>query len=200
MKQQINLYQKEKKQWALDLTFQYMVWFFGLFFALLLIVSTYDIIQHLSAKKEFDILSKEQAEKNKKLLTISGQMPEEKTRDQLLAEIKKYETEKQTKQEILSVLAAQTNKISGFSAYFESFSRQAMPGLWLTRFSFKDNGASLSLEGGTLKPEYVPQLITNLGAEAVFKGKTFQLFKIFLDEKTKQIDFVLETSMVKKHE
>jgi Tfp pilus assembly protein PilN len=200
MNQHINLYQKEKKKWMADFTFQYMVWFFGAFLGLLVIVSAYDVIQYLYAQKALDTLNKEQADKNKKLLAISGQVPEERTREQLLSEIKKYETEKQTKQEIISVLAAQTNQISGFSEYFDSLSKQVMPGLWLTGFSFKDNGASLSLEGSTLKPEYVPQLITKLSAEPAFKGKTFHLFKISLDEKTKRINFILETKVMAKHE
>lgn len=198
MKQQINLYQVEKRKWVLDLTFQYMVWGLLAFLGVLLIITTITTIKHFSSKGELTQLEKEQMGKAKALQTIAGQVPEARTREQLVNEIKKYETEKQTKQEILASLAAEVGHDNGFSAYLEALSNKTISGLWFTKLSFKENGNVISLEGKALKPEYVPNLITGLSKDPAFEGKKFQLFKESLDDKTQRIDFVLETKSVKQ--
>ena len=195
MNQQINLYQVEKKKVSLDFTFRYACFIFAAFGGLLLILTTSDVIKHLIIRKEFKVLDKEQREKSSKLQTIAGKVPQEQDRNVIIEQIKGYEAEKQSKQEILSLLAAaQSAKVSGFGSYFESLARGAVPGLWITTFSFKENGSNLSFHGKTLKPELVPRLISALGAEPVFSGRSFQSFRINLNEKTNELSFVLETN------
>lgn len=196
MKQQINLFQVKKEKKKLEFTFQHMLVLFGGFLTVLLLITSVNMYKHLTIKKELTVLSKEQMAKNQKLQVIANQVPEEQTRNQIIAEINKYQSEKQEKEEVLQLLVnAQTKKIDGFSEFFESLARgsSSATGIWLTHFSFKEGGDYLSLEGKALKPDSVTRLITGLSKEDSFKGKSFELFKVSLDEKTRQIDFVLET-------
>jgi len=194
MKQQINLYQIEKKKVSLQFTFQYMLVLLGAFLAVLFVITGVNVFKHVTIKKELTALGKEQMAKSQKLSNIAGQVPEEQTRNQILAEINKYETERKEKEELLSLLIeAQTRKIDGFSGFFESLARGSTDGIWLTHFMFKDGGDYISLEGKALGPESVTKLIAGLSKETVFIGKSFNLFKVSLDEKTRQIDFALET-------
>jgi Tfp pilus assembly protein PilN len=198
MKQKINLYQVEKRKWVLGLTFQYLVWGVLAFLGILFIVTMDITIKHFSVKNALTQLQKEQAGKSKALQSISGQMPEERTREQLVNEIKKYETEKKAKQEILDSLAANSGNDNGFSGYLEVLSLKTRAELWFTKLSFTENGNVILLEGSATKPEYVPNLIIGLSDAPAFAGKKFQLFKELLDEKTQQVDFVIETKMAKK--
>lgn len=198
MKQQINLYQAEEQKWVWDLTFQYMVWGLLAFFGILFIITVSITVKHFSTKSELTQLEKEQVGKAKVLQTISGQVPEERTREQLMNEIKKYEMEKQAKQEILDSLAANSGHEHGFSGFLDALSTKTLSGLWFTKLSFKEHGNVILLEGSTTKPEYVPNLITGLSKDPAFTGKKFQLFRESLDEKTQQINFVLETKSAKQ--
>jgi hypothetical protein len=198
MKQQINLYQVEKHKWVLDLTFQYLIWGGLAFLGVLLIITANATFKNFSVKRELTQLQKEQMGKSKALQMITGQIPEERTREQLANEIKKYETEKQVKQEILNLLAEKNGHDKGFSGYLEALSTKTLPGLWFSKLSFKENGNAIVLEGSATKPEHVPNLITGLRNDPAFSGKIFQLFKASLNEKTEQIDFVLETKSVKQ--
>jgi len=194
MSQQINLYKLDNNKFPIDFTFQYAFILFAIFGAALLVITTVDMVRHMNIKKEFSILDKEQQKKVEKLQNIAGKIPQEQDREQIVAEIKLYESEKKSKQEILALLeTAQSSKIPGFSGYLESLAKEAVPGLWFTRFNFKDNGNSLSFYGRTLKPEFVPQLISGLSSESLFRGKMFQSFRISMDEKTGELSFVLET-------
>lgn len=67
---------------------------------------------------------------------------------------------------------------SGYSEYLRAFSRQALPGLWLTGFSVAGDTGQISLAGGALTPELVPAYIKKLGSESVMQGKTFANLQI----------------------
>lgn len=64
---------------------------------------------------------------------------------------------------------------TGYSAYFVAFSRQHVPGLWLTGFSI-DGSDKLSLEGRTRNRDLVPLYISRLGKEQSLKGMQLQAF------------------------
>lgn len=67
---------------------------------------------------------------------------------------------------------------TGYSEYMRAFSRQVVPGLWLTGFSVIGDAAQISLNGGVLDPELVPVYIQKLGAEEVMQGKSFSTLQI----------------------
>jgi hypothetical protein len=199
MKQQINLYQVEKQQqWFMTFTFQHMIWLLAAFLGTLLIETLVASIQHILVKRELTQLEKKQTGKSAALQNIIGQVPEERTREQLVNEIKKYETEKQEKQEILNLLSEKIDHGKFFSGYLDALSKETISGLWFTKVRFTENGDAVVLEGKSMKPEYVPNLIGGLSKDPAFDGKVFQVFKAALDDKTQQIDFVLQTKLVEK--
>ncbi len=198
MKQVINLYQVDKRKWMIELTFEYLVWGLLGFLGILLIITLSAAINHFSVKGQLTQLEKEQAGKSKTLQTIASQVPAERTREQLMNDIKKYQNQKQEKQEILNALAESVGADKGFTGFLDALSTKTRLGLWFTKLSFKENGNFISLQGSSLKPEYVPTLITGLSNDPAFSGKEFILFKEALDEKTQQIDFVLETKPMEK--
>lgn len=81
---------------------------------------------------------------------------------------------------------------SGYSEYMRAFSRQVLPGLWLT--NFKLNTSGISLEGGALAPELVPGYIQRLGRESVMKGKNFSNLQIKPAKEAKYLEFTLYSS------
>ncbi len=193
MKQQINLYQIEKQKWIFNITFQYLILVCALFLGILFMITLYEAVHHFSMRDQLTQLQKDQMHKSKALQTIAGQVPEERTREQLVNEIKRYEDEKQAKKEILALLETNSLRNKGFSDYMEALSTKTSLGLWFTKLRFQENDNVILLEGSAVKAEYVPTLITDLGGESVFSGKQFELFKISRDEKTEKINFVIAT-------
>jgi hypothetical protein len=194
MKQEINLYQVEKQRFKFRLNFKEASYGFIAFFVVIFLITAVDLMRHFMITKEYSTLDKEQQAKSQKLQVIAGNMPEEKTRNEIVNEVKNYQDQNQSKTTILGLLASATSsKTTHYSDYLEALARKAIPGLWLTNIGIRDNGNDLSIEGKTLSPQYVPLLISGLGGESVFKGKTFEVFKISTDEKTGEISFNLET-------
>lgn len=66
----------------------------------------------------------------------------------------------------------------GYSEYMRAFSRQVVPGLWLTGFNVVGDAAQLSLSGGVVNPELLPAYIQRLARERVMQGKTFSTLQM----------------------
>ena len=69
---------------------------------------------------------------------------------------------------------------TGYSEYMRAFSRQVVPGLWLTGFKVAGEGeaAQISLSGGVVNPELLPAYIQRLSKERIMHGKTFSNLKM----------------------
>ncbi len=194
MKQQINLYQVEKQKFVLNFTFNYALSALALFVFVLGSITAYDVVNYYHIKKEFQKLDKEHTEKERKLQSISKQVPEERTRNQLVADIKNLENEKKEKINVISLLLSEGNsKSTGFSVYLDFLANHTVQGVWLTELNFKDNGSDLVMRGKAVNAGDVPILITSLSSGSAFKGKTFETFKVEADHTLKYVDFVLQT-------
>lgn len=194
MIQKINLYQVEKKRISFAFTFHQASWILGIFFLGLSLITVYDLVKHFLIRKELKVLDSEQLAKAKKLQVIAGKVPEERTRNQIMTDIKQYENEKKEKEEIISLLSAEEHSvIDELSAYFEAVSRRTIAGIWLTSLQFQNNGDQVTLKGQALSAEYVPEFVAALSLEPKFKGKSFEIFRVILDEDKKKVDFVLQT-------
>lgn len=78
------------------------------------------------------------------------------------------------RQQVLAFIQGGTfGYAQGFSGYMEAFARQSMKGLWLTGFTINDSVNQIKISGRALKPNLVPQYISGLGLEPVFKGREF---------------------------
>jgi hypothetical protein len=74
---------------------------------------------------------------------------------------------------IETVKSGAIGNTTGYSEYLRAFSRQALPGLWLTGFRVVGDAAQISLSGAVLSPELLPAYIQRLSRENVMQGKTF---------------------------
>ncbi|MEI7456477.1 MAG: PilN domain-containing protein [Nitrosomonadales bacterium] len=86
----------------------------------------------------------------------------------------------------------QVSNTTGFSDYLRAFSRQVVPGLWLT--GFKVSAAEITLSGGALAPESVPAYIQKLSHESIMHGKSFSNLQIQPAKDAKHLEFTLFTA------
>lgn len=106
-----------------------------------------------------------------KTVDKSKQVPKDKA---LEDEVRKLEARMQTSQQVLNYASSGgLSKSEHYTDYFRSFSRQAIPGVWLTGFSFSDGGADIEISGRALHASMVPAYIKALGREPLFRGKSF---------------------------
>ncbi len=92
--------------------------------------------------------------------------------------VNQLEQEVRDKQATLAVIGMEKMSNFGFSRHLQGLARQPVEGLWLTHIEFFEGGKQIGLEGLTSKPEYVPRLIRNLGAETAFSGTEFDIFQL----------------------
>lgn len=66
----------------------------------------------------------------------------------------------------------------GYSEYMRAFSRQSVPGLWLTSFKLTGDGSEINMSGAALDPELLPVYIQKLGEEKIMHGIAFATLQI----------------------
>lgn len=198
MKQEINLFKVEKKK-EIILSFKKMLKVMSAFFGIMVLISIYDAYDYYGNQKILNELQKKQREFNKQLLAVGEKLPPQQTRDQIIAENKKLESDLEARKEILSTLTMlQSTRTMGFSNYLIALAAESFAGLWLTRFKLRGDGSYILLEGDTQRPEYVPRFLEGLSKESIFKGKSFQVFNLKADKAKELTHFVVETKMLPK--
>lgn len=60
-----------------------------------------------------------------------------------------------------------------YSAYFQALANQAHGALWITGFSVSADGRALELKGRALDAAALPDYLSHLNAEPVFRGRQF---------------------------
>lgn len=117
----------------------------------------------------------------------------QKTNELLQSELQQLEKKAEEVRSLTDTLReGQVSNTSGFSEYMRAFSRQVVPGLWLT--GFKVNSAEITLSGGTLAPESVPAYIQKLSHESIMHGKSFSNLQMQPAKEAKYLEFTLFTA------
>ncbi len=170
MSQQINLYNpafhKQPSHFTLPLMLQ------GLAVVLLggLLLYAYVAYQISAIENQLTVSMHRLSDEQDRLAHQSaGYSPKQKT-EQLQNELEQLE-KKADEARLLAETLSRGAVGTGYSEYLRAFSRQVVPGLWLTRF--KITATEVSLSGGALSPELLPAYIQNLGREEVMQGKRF---------------------------
>ena len=196
MKQQINLFPREEKPEVIPSSKHILMASAG-FFILLIIMTLFSVIGLFQDVNQLKKMEEEEVSLKQKLAVLEKKIPSPKIKEDLERQIKYLEDMRNSSEEVLSVISKlQSDKFMGFSEYLKGLSEQTVPGLWLTHFSFQSEGTSMTLKGIALRPELIPRLIENLGNVKIYGGKTFQIFKMALDPKTAQINFILSPEQV----
>ena len=138
-------------------------------------------------------------------LALSKQIADfspQRSNEALLDEIKNLE--QQAKEQSGLVDALKTGGLgnsAGYSEYMRAFSRQVVPGLWLTGFSVSGDGTQLVLSGAVTHPDLLPQYIQRLRREAVMQGKNFAALQMQQPKADKSgvvpryVEFVLRSTV-----
>jgi hypothetical protein len=174
MSQQINLFNpvflKQRRIFSLLTMVQ------GMGLILIFTVLVYAVaLYQVSGLNELSVQSTERFNQEQKSLlsdtaAYSPGQVNQQLKDELLQWGKKVEESDLLVERLRSGSVGNT---SGFSEYLRAFSRQVVPGLWLTSFKVTGDAASIRLNGRVTDPALVPAYITKLGSESIMQGKSF---------------------------
>ncbi|MGD8742728.1 MAG: PilN domain-containing protein, partial [Granulosicoccaceae bacterium] len=131
----------------------------------------------------------------KRIDELARQYPLQRKSQQAQARLEKLRRERSAREKLINVLRGQTlGNTDGFSAHLEAMSRRRVQGMWLTDFHLSGSGERVSIKGGSLSAELVPQFLQKLSDEEAFAGTEFRVFRMQRDpEKRAAINFVLQS-------
>lgn len=179
MSQQINLFNaslmKKKQPFSASTLLQTML------VALLGVaaVSAYGYYQTAELKKMATAVSaqlKMTEEQAAKMRALAGAPAKNQELDDALSKLQDDLQKKRVVADILN--AGDFGNTRGYSAYLAAFARQIPSGVWLTGLSIAGDGKDMSLSGRTLRPELVPEYVSQLKREAIMHGKSFATLKM----------------------
>jgi hypothetical protein len=177
--QQINLYQpifrKEEKKFSTVAMLQAM----GLVVFGVVAIYAYTWWQVGALKSELKRAEQQHAATTKRLAEATEKFGQRAGKSSLDSEITRMEGEIVVKQRIQEILQRGVfSNTHGFSDYFVSFSRQHIPGVWLTGFDITGAAEQMMLAGRSTNPELVPRYMQKLSAEKTLSGIEFHVFQM----------------------
>ncbi len=192
--QQVNLYQITDGSKNIVLPFRQIVQGILLFVLILAGTTGYLFITHYKTKIAFAELKRQEENLSVSLLEVESSVSSTATREELVTHVQTLtETKSQREQMHATLKRLQSGGTQGFARYFAALSKYSVPGLWLTDFKILSQGGSITITGQTKDVAYVPKLIQRLAESDVFRGKTFGVFNVAIDEKSNFKNFTLET-------
>lgn len=139
----------------------------------------YAVYQERQLNKQFSEDTKRFEAEKARIVLLEAEFSPQQTNQQLQDEVQQLEKQLKTQAELIETLKSSAGgNTSGYSEYMRAFSRQIVPGLWLTGFKVAGDGAEVSLSGAALNPELLPTYIQRLGKESIMQGKTFSTLQI----------------------
>lgn len=188
MLQQINLY-KEPKLKNVILPGKQIIALNIFLLVVLVICTVFKLINYqlnsIKVKKtpEIKITIKEEATNQVKPQSIQEQK-------QHLSDLKQQKESAEKKYNIL--LELNNTEFKGLSAYLNAMAEPETNEMWINQFNFIDNAKSIHFEGITLNHGVILKYLEDLGKTAAFSDKKITNLKIFIDDKTKQIKFIVD--------
>jgi hypothetical protein len=183
--QQVNLYQTVIEGTSPGLSASVLFRLCGLVVITLLLIWGRALWNTWAIRGELASLQEQRAEEQEKLSSLQQRSASWTEEDNKLS----ARVEGLTKE----IIAKQ--KTEGFSPYLTGLARQPMPEIWLKRIVIADSGRQLVLNGSTISPEKVPELLQKLADEEVFAGREFNSFSLTLaDPDSRVVDFNISTA------
>ena len=179
MSQQINLFNpifmKQRKYFSL-LT---MVQALGLIIAGSLVFYGYAVYQVNQLSRQLEENTKRYKAEQARLASSVAEFSPQQANQLLQDEVQRLEKQAAEQIEIIEALkSGAVGNTAGYSEYMRAFSRQVVQGLWLTGFKVTGDASQISLSGGVVNPELLPEYIQRLGRERIMQGKTFSSLKM----------------------
>ncbi len=102
---------------------------------------------------------------------------------------------------VLSLSRDARVNMDGFSSFFYGIAKSQARGLWFTQILLNQGGKSIALRGASLKPELVPDFISLLGSDELFKDYKFNILNMQrAEERGAPLEFELATQDSEKKE
>ena len=193
--QQVNLYQAEFKPKVVILTAWQML-LVALFLIVIIAISGFFSSRHFN-EVDTEFSSKQQQLNSRKQQANNLQQEVLRYAEQPLLKAKQASLQKQLKQQE-AILKHLTNDNSGpqpgFSPVLASLSQQHLDNVWLTSFSLRHGGSSITIHGSSSQSSLIPEYIDSLAKSASFSGQQFSVFQMSSpDEHTEAYDFELQS-------
>lgn len=174
MSQQINLFNpvflKQRKYLSLVTILQGL----GLVVLGSLFVYGYALYQVEQLKQQSEETTRRLNAEQARLARYTAEFSPQQANLALQAEVRQLEKDLDEQTRMVDTLkSGSVGNTTGYSQYMRAFSRQAVPGLWLTGFKVTGDAAQISLSGAVLNPELLPIYIQRLGREQAMQGKSF---------------------------
>ena len=163
-----------------------------IFIVILFLVTCYRFISDYHYQAEFFSLKEKKNSLRIELEKAQVNIPVKEEKEKLMQQIATLETAAvQMKKMQVTLNQLQYSDTKGFSKYLVALAKYNAVELWLTSFRISSDGSVIRLGGKTTKAENVPRLLQKLGNDPTFDGKTFEVFKIYAEEKEKIIKFII---------
>jgi hypothetical protein len=177
--QQINLfnpvYLKQKKYFSAVTMAQAL----GLILLGSILLSAYMGYQLSALEKEASITTAQLGAAQTQLGKVNATYGVRQKSAALQEDVRKAEADMKSLQQVFDTLQkGEFGNTTGYAEYMRAFSRQSVPGLWLTGFSIVGAGTDIGLKGRTLQPELVPAYLGRLRQEKALRGKSFSTLEM----------------------
>lgn len=173
MKQQINLYKYLKQTPTYFLTFNVILIIYAVFAFFLFIDTGFDIHNKKLLDAEVQELTLALDKEKQILEHIKLQYPSVNLED-LEGSMQRLKQELNTKSEIAAILAHQTL----FSSYLTAFSNAVVKGVWLTDVNITKSGKNITLNGQSVKANFVDLYLERLKKQPLFSNMEFTIQEI----------------------
>ena len=179
MSQQINLFnplfRKQRPAFSVPQLFLAM----ALVLAALLPYYGYLVVHGDSLKRQSAALAKQLETGTAELGRLNREVAQRGKNRALEQEIAQAEAQIRGRREAMALLeSGELGDTAGYSGYLRAYARQIPDGVWLTGFSIAGAGKQMTLDGGALRPELVPQYLQRLNREPVMRGRTFAALEL----------------------
>lgn len=179
MSQQINLFNPAFIKRRQHFSLVTMVQGLGLILLGSAFLYGYAFYQVEQLSKQRQVSERQVSEGQLNLTSFAEKVSAQRSDQQLQSEVQQLEAQVNEQGELVTVMqsGALGNSV-GYSEYMRAFSRQVVQGLWLTGFKLSGDGSQVSLTGGVVDPDLLPEYIQRLRNESVMQGKTFSALQM----------------------
>lgn len=179
MSQQINLFNPAFKKKSQAFSLLPMLQALGAIILGALLFYGYALYQGRQLNNQFAEDTKRFDAEKKRLELLRAQFSPQQSSQALQDGVRQLEKKLAEQAGLIATLkSGAMSNTGGYSEYMRAFSRQLVPGLWLTGFQVSSGASQISLSGAVLSPELLPEYIQRLGQESVMRGKTFAVLQM----------------------
>jgi hypothetical protein len=196
MNQQINLYLPEFRMKKDAVTALVMGQILGSLFAVMVLVTSFDIYSEWSLGGELAILRVTLQEETTKTSELDEVLARRSQNTVLTDRLDQSEAQLESSRQIRSFLSeTKLGNVVGFSEHFKDISRASIGGLSVTEFSIRNGGEQVQLLGNVLDSAMVPRYVSRLeDSNSSIRNLLFSSRISRTDAGSSFFDFELSTS------